>query len=104
MEQSYYFGIVALDNILGLCIVTKNAGVPVNPDGSVGYRVIDPITGAVLATGTLNPLPDPIIGVFHGQVTAAKAQQFAPQHNYAVLFSYSVNAIEKSMEGYFTVD
>ena len=104
MEQSYYFGLVALDSILGICIVAKNAGLPVEPDGMVGYRVIDPLTGAVLATGALQPLPDPIIGVRFGQITVAKAVQFAPQHNYAILFSYTVNAIEKSIEGYFTVD
>lgn len=104
MEQSYYFGMVALDEILGVCIIAKNAGLPVEPDGSITYRVVDPLTGAVLVSGSLQPLPDPIIGARFGQITAAKAMQFAPQHNYAVLFSYFVNAIEKSIEGYFTVD
>jgi hypothetical protein len=104
MEQSYYFGMVALDEVLGLCIVTKNAGVPAEPDGSVTYRVVDPLTGTVLTSGALAPLPDPIVGVYFGQVTAAKAVQFATQRNYAILFTYFVNLIEKSIEGYFTVD
>jgi len=104
MEQSYYFGLVTLDELLGLCIVCKNAGVPAEPDGNVTYRVVDPLTGSVLASGALAPLPDPIVGARFGQITAAKSAQFAPQHNYAILFTYFVNGIEKSIEGYFTVD
>jgi hypothetical protein len=104
VEKTYYFGTVSADASLGVLIVCTNAGSPVNPDGAVSFKVLDPTTGVVMATGNLAPLPVPDVGARFGNFTAERSAGFSSGQNYAIIFSYNASGATKTIDGYFTVD